>query len=63
MRPVTLVDGLRAAVPDGVRVETLDDWRDRGEVDALAAGADVVVLALGLGPASKASRSIASATT
>jgi beta-glucosidase len=50
LQAVTTADGLRAAVPGGVRVETLTDWSDDRRVAAIAAAADVVVLALGLGP-------------
>jgi beta-glucosidase len=50
LRPTALAEGLRAVAPDGVGVETLDDWRDDERVRTAAARADVVVLALGLGP-------------
>ncbi len=47
---VSIAEGLRGAVPAGVRIETLADWKDEGRVAALAGSTDVVVLALGLGP-------------
>ena len=50
LRAVTIADGLRAAVGDGVRVETLADWQDGRLVAAIARTTDVAVLALGLGP-------------
>ena len=50
LRPVSLVDGLRSALPESAQVESIDDWRDDAEVKAAAANADVVLLALGLGP-------------
>jgi beta-glucosidase len=50
LQAVSIADGLRGTVPTGVRVETLADWSDEESVAAHAAGADVVVLALGLGP-------------
>jgi beta-glucosidase len=50
LEPVTLVEGLRRVVPDGVRVETLGGWSSAARVAELAGRADAVVLALGLGP-------------
>ena len=50
VRPVSLETGLRRTAPDGIRVETLGDWRDAARVARLATGATAVVLALGLGP-------------
>jgi beta-glucosidase len=50
LRPVTLVQGLRAVAPGGTRILAVSDWRDDGAVRQVAGDAGVVVLALGLGP-------------
>jgi beta-glucosidase len=50
LQAVSIADGLRASVPGGVRVETLADWNREESVAAYASAAEVVVLALGLGP-------------